>query len=140
VLIHAFVPPVRTHPEPSVFLVLDGLDEVFAHLVGGCLGVAVLAHNDFSQLRLVPVIHVVLLLGLFLLFLLLVSVVCVQTPLLRLALDGQIVREFALPALVAVAFLEEHAQDSLGIHAERHLLDLHRLEEVGHLPAGLLGG
>lgn len=139
-LVHALVSTVRAHPEPSVLLVLNGLDEVFAHLVGGCLGVAVFAQHDLSQLSLVPLVHVVLLLGLLFRLLLLVSAVGVQTPLFGLALDGQVVREFAPLALFAVALLEELAEDRLGVDTEWHLLDLYGLEEVGHLLGSLLSG
>lgn len=90
-LVHALVASIRTCPEPTVLLVLDRLDEELAHLVGCCLGVAVLAEHNIPQLLFVPVVHVVLLLALLFLFLLLVSAVGVQAPLFGLALDVQVV-------------------------------------------------
>lgn len=46
VFVHAFIAAVGTGPEPTVFPVFDGVDEVFADFVGGGFWVAVLAHND----------------------------------------------------------------------------------------------
>lgn len=137
-LVHALVASIRTCPEPAILLVLDGLDEVLAHLVCCGLGVAVFAEHDIAQLLLVPVVHVVLLLALLLLLLLLVSAVGVQAPLLRLALHIQVVGELAAFALLAVALLEELTKDCLGIDAEWHLLHLDRLEKLSHLLLSLL--
>lgn len=47
--IHAFVAAVRARPEPSVFTILDGVNEVFTHFIGGGFGIAVLAKNHLSQ-------------------------------------------------------------------------------------------
>lgn len=47
-LVHALVAVVGTSPEPAVFAVFDSVDEVFAHLVRGCFGVAMLAHNHLA--------------------------------------------------------------------------------------------
>jgi hypothetical protein len=91
VLVHALIASVRTCPEPSVFLVLDGCNEELANLVRCCLWIAVLAEHDLSQLIFVPVVHVVLLLLFFLGLLVLVSAVGVQTPLLGLALNVEVV-------------------------------------------------
>lgn len=136
-LVHALVASVWTCPEPTVLLVLDGLDEELAHLVCRGLRVAVLAEYDIAQLLLVPLIHVVLLLALLLFLLLLVSTVGVQAPLLRLALHVQVVGELASLALFAVALLEKLAEHGLGVDTERHLLHLDRLEEFSHLPLGV---
>lgn len=136
-LVHALVASIRTCPEPSVLLVLDGLDEELAHLVRCGLGVAVLAEHDIAQLLLVPIVYVVLLLALLFLFLLLVSAVGVQTPLLRLALHIEVVRKLAALALFAVALLEELAEHRLGVDTKWHLLHLDRLEQVSHLLRGV---
>ena len=47
--VHAFVAVVRASPEPSVFAILNGIDEEFAYFVGGGFGVAVLIKNYLSQ-------------------------------------------------------------------------------------------
>ena len=130
-LVEALVSTVRACPEPSVFLVLDGLNEVLAHFVRSGLRITVLAQDDLSQLVLIPLVHVVLLPALFFFLLLLVSVVGVQTPLLGLAFNRQVMAELALLALVAVALFEKLAKNSLGVGSEWDLLDLNGLEELG---------
>ena len=45
-LVLALVAAVRTHPEPAVLAVLDGLDEELAHLVRPGLLVALLGEED----------------------------------------------------------------------------------------------
>ena len=45
-LVHAFIAAVRTCPEPAVFTFFDGVDEVFADLVGGGFGISVFAKDD----------------------------------------------------------------------------------------------
>ena len=49
VLVHAFVAAVGAGPEPAVFALFDGGDEVFADFVGGGFGVAVFGHDDLSE-------------------------------------------------------------------------------------------
>lgn len=136
--VHALVTSIRTGPEPTVLALLDSLDEELANLVGGGLGVAVLAHDDVSQLGLVPISHVVLLLLITLVVV--VAGVGVQALLLALHADGRVVGELAFFALVAGALFEELTQDRLGVDAKGHLLDLDRLEEFGSLALGGLGG
>ena len=135
-LVHALVTSVRTYPEPTVLLVFDCLNEVFAHLVCGGLRVPVFAHDHLAQFLLVPVVHLVL----FFLFLLDLSVVRVQTPLLGLPLHGQVMRELAFATLVAVALFEELAEHGLGVDAERNLLHLDGLEKLGRFLLGFLSG
>lgn len=45
-LIKTFVSTIWTLPEPSIFLVLDSLDEVLADFVGRSLGIAMLAQHN----------------------------------------------------------------------------------------------
>jgi hypothetical protein len=99
-----------------------------------------LAHHNISQLLFIPLRHIVLLLFIRILILLLVPIVRIQTPLLRLALHVQIVREFALLALFAIALLEKLAQNSLWVDAKWHFLDLDGFEELGGFSAGLFCG
>lgn len=47
--VHAFVAAVGTCPEPAVFALFDGGNEVFADFVGGGFGVAVFGQDDLSQ-------------------------------------------------------------------------------------------
>lgn len=138
-LIEALVSTVWTCPEPTVLLVFDGLDKVLAHFVCCGFGVSMLAQDDLSQLGLVPVIHVVLLLALLVFCLFLVSAVGIQTLLLGLALDSQVVTELALLALFAVALFEELTQHCLGIGSEWDLLNLYWLEELSGFFARRLG-
>ena len=56
-LVHALITSIRTHPEPTVFLVLDGLNEVLADLVSRRPRVPVLAKNNRTKLRFVPLLH-----------------------------------------------------------------------------------
>lgn len=105
-LIHALVATIGAHPEPAVLLVLDGLDEKLAHLLGGRARIAMLAENNIAQFRLIPVVHSILLLGLFFFI---VARVSVQIFLGGLALDVQVVTELALLALLAVALFVENA-------------------------------
>ena len=62
--------------------------------------------DDLVELVLVPVVHV-LFLGLFL---------GVDVPLGRLLLDGGVMAELALLALLAEALLEERAEDGFRVH------------------------
>lgn len=138
-LVHALVAAIRTGPEPAVLLVLDGLDEVLADLLGRRARVSMLAHNDIAQLLLVPVVYRVSLLSL-LLGRLDVSRVGVKIDLGRLALHVGVMAEFALAALLTVALLEEDTKHGLGVHAEGHLLDMHGLEQLRRILLGLLSG
>lgn len=103
--IHALIAPVRTRPKPAILADLHGLDEVLAHLVRRRLWVPVLAHHHLPQLLLVPLRHIIFLL----LLLLSLSHIRIQVLLLALPLNIQIVTEFALPSLVAIALLVELA-------------------------------
>ena len=129
--VFALVASVRTHPKPAVLLVLDCLNKELAHLVCCRLWVPVLAHNDLCKFFLVPVVHAIFLLRGSLLRLLLISGVRVQTSLLRLALDSQVMTKLALPALVAMPLLVELTEYGFRVDAKGHLLDLDGLEEVG---------
>lgn len=130
--VHALITAVRTRPKPSVFAVFDRLDEELAHFVGCRLGIAVFAEHHVPQLLLVPLLHTILLLNRiflgFLLFFFLISSICVQTSLVNFALDSQVMREFALPAFVAVTLLVELTEDSLGVDTEGYFLNLKRFE------------
>ena len=137
--IEALVSTIWTRPEPTVLLVFDSLDKVLAHLVCCGFGVSMLAQDDLSQLGLIPVVHVVLLLALVILCLLLISAIRVQTLLLSLAFNSQVVTKFALLALFAVALLEELTQHCLGIGSKWDLLNLYWLEELSGFFARRLG-
>lgn len=135
-LVHALVAAVGADPEPSILAILNGLDKVLAHLLRRRLLVALLGQDHLAQLLLVPVGRRLLLLLLTLLF----SGVGVQVPLLRLALEREVVGKLALLALLAVALLEEDAHYRLGVDAKRHLLDLGgAVEQRVGLPLGILG-
>ena len=45
-LIHAFIAAVGTRPEPAVFTLFDGVDEIFADFVGGGFRIPVFAEHD----------------------------------------------------------------------------------------------
>lgn len=139
-LVHAPIAAVGTRPQPAVFPVLDRLDEVFADFVRGGFRVAVFAQHDLPQLRLVPRRHVVFPSAAaffpfpfftIIVFLLFVPRILIQIPLGTLPPHLQIMAEFALLPLLAVALLEELAHHRLGVHPEWHLLDLDRLEQFG---------
>lgn len=135
--VFAVIAAVWTHPEPTVFAVLDSLDEEFAHLVGGGLLITLLGQNDTSELLLVPVIRSLLLL----LFLLFCSTIRVQIDLLGLALDREIMGELALLALLTVTLFVEDTDNGLGVDAEGNFLDLRGPgQQFGVLPFGILGG
>lgn len=119
-LIFALVAIVGADPEPSVKAVLDGLDEILADLVRGCLLVALLGENNRPQLLLIPVRR-----SFGPLFLLLFSPgICVQAPLVRLPVQLHVVGKFALLSFLAVALLVKNTQDGLRIDAKGHFLDL----------------
>lgn len=139
-LVHTLIPPVRTLPEPAVFAILDRLDEVFTDFIRGRLGVSVFARHHLSQFGLVPIGHVVflplVLLGLLLPF----PRVLIEILLLPFPLHGQVVAEFALFPLLAVALLEKLAEDGFWVDAEGHFLHLDRFEQLGGFPLRLLRG
>lgn len=121
-LIHALISSVGADPEPSVLAIFNSLDEVLAYLVGSSALITLLGQHDGPQLLLVPVGR-----GLkLLLFVLFFAGILVDILLLRLAVHVKIMRELALVALLAVALSMENANDCLGVHAKRHLLDLCR--------------
>ena len=137
-LVHALIASVWTHPEPSVFLVFYCLDKVLAYLIGSCLWISMLAQDHLLQLLLVPIIHGILLLFFFLGFF--VSSVRVQTSLLCLALDIEIMAEFALLALFTVALLKKLTQDGFGVDSKGDFLHLYRLEKFCCFLASLFRG
>lgn len=138
-LVHALVTTIGASPEPSILLVLDSFDEILADLLGRRSGVAVLAKNNAAEFLFIPFIHSILLLFLF--FILLdISGIGVEILLGSLALQVQIVTEFALAALFAVALLVENTDDRLRVDAKRNLLHLYGLEEVCGLPFGVFCG
>lgn len=126
-LVHALITSIRTDPEPAILLVLDSLDEVLANLIGSGSRIALLAKHNLAQLLLIPVLHRICFLLLFL-DLLRISGIGVEILLGRLALHTQVVAEFALPALLAVSLLVEETDHRLRIDTERYFLDLHGLE------------
>lgn len=124
--VHALVTSIRTNPEPTVLLVLDCLDEVFADLVSRRPGVTMLAHDDLAKLLLIPLVHGIALLLLFFRL----SRIGVKILLGRLALYIRVVTELALATLLTVALLEEHAKHGLRIHTKGNLLHLDGLEQL----------
>jgi hypothetical protein len=106
---------------PSVFLCLDGLEEVFAHDVG----LQVLVHtplllaHDILQLVLAPLLHGVFLLLLLLLLLaaFLFPDVGVDVDLLHFADDVLVVGVPALVPFLAGALHKEGAQHCLRVHS-----------------------
>lgn len=138
-LVHALITSIRASPEPAILLVLDRLDKVLADLIGGGTRITVLAEHDAAQLLLIPIIHSI---GLLLLFLGFFGItrVGVQILLGRLPLNVQVMAELALATLVATALLVEDTQNSLRVHAERNLLYLYGLEQVCRLSLRILGG
>lgn len=138
-LIHALITPIGAGPEPAILLVLDGLDEVLANFFGSRTWIAVLAENNLAQLLLVPVVDGIGLLGL-LLRSLNVTGIGVKILLGSFPLDVHIVTELALLALLAMTLFKVDTENSLGIHAEGDLLDLHGLEQLCRFLLGLLSG
>lgn len=138
-LIHALITSIGAGPEPAILLVLDGLNEVLANLLGSRARVPMLAENNIAQLLLIPVVY-----GIRLLRLLLSSLgitrIGVEILLGSLPLGIQVVTELALPALLAVALLEVDADDRLGVHTEWNLLDLYGLEQLRRLLLSVLCG
>lgn len=140
-LVHALVAAIRTSPEPTVLAILNSLDKVLAHLIGRRLGVAVLGKNNTAQLLLIPINHIILLSFLFLLLLLQLSRISVQTLLLSLDTLTQVMRKLALPPLLTSALFEKLTQHSFRVHTKGHFLDLDGLEEFGgFLLCGFGGG
>jgi hypothetical protein len=140
VFVHALVSSVRTHPEPAVLLILHRLNEEFAHLICGRLRIPVFTQNHVAQLLLVPIHHLIVLLGLLLRLLLSISGIRVQAPLLCLALDIGVVRELAFAPFIAMALFEELAEYGFRIDAEGHFLHLDWLEKLGDLSLGVFRG
>lgn len=134
--VHALVTTIGTSPEPSVLLVLDGIDEVFADLLGRASRVSVLAGNDLAQLLFVPVVHGILLLHLILI-LLHIPRIGVQILLGSLTFGVQVMAELALTALFTVALLVENTDNGLGVDTKRNLLHLDRLEQLCRLLLGV---
>lgn len=134
--VHALVTSIGTNPEPTVLLVLDCLDEVFADLVSRRPWVTLLAHDNLAKLLLVPLVH-----GIDLLLLLFrLSRIGVKILLCSLALYIEVVTELALATLLTVALLVEHAKHRLRIHTKGNLLHLDGLEQLeGILPRLLRG-
>ncbi len=134
--VHALVTSIGTNPEPTVLLVLNCLNEVFADLVSRRPRVTVLAHDDLAKLLLIPLVH-----GIALLLLLLrLSRIGVKILLSRLALYIRVVTELALATLLTVALLVEHAKHGLRIHTEGDLLHLDGLEQLEGILLRLLRG
>lgn len=137
--VHALVASIRTNPEPTVLLVLDGLNKVLANFLGSRPRVAVLAENNFAKFLFVPFVHCVALLRLLLLFLR-ISRIGVEILLGRFPLNVQIMTELALLSLFTVALLVEDTQDGLRVDTKRNLLNLHGLEQLqGFLLCSLSG-
>lgn len=105
VLIHAFITSIWALPEPTIFLVFDCLDEEFADFVGGGLGIAMLAHDNASQLLFVPIRHGILLLLIFFIL----PGIRVERPLFGFPLDSKVVGEFTFSPLLAVSLFEKLA-------------------------------
>ena len=68
-LVFALITPVWTYPEPTIFAILDGADEVLAYLVGGGNLVSLLGQYDLPELLLVPIVRGLLFLLLLLILL-----------------------------------------------------------------------
>lgn len=132
VFVHALVATIRTGPEPSVFLILDGLDEVLAHLLCRRTWISVLAEYHTSQLFLVPLIHSIRFLVLFY-----ISRICIKIFLGRLPLHSRVMAELALFTLFTEALFEKGTKHGLRIDTKGHLLRLQRLKQLGGLTASL---
>lgn len=124
--IHALF-TVRTGPEPAVFTVLNGIDEILANLFSSSPWVTMLRQDNFSQLLLIPSNHIIFLL----LILFSLPRILVQIPLFLFPPNIQIVTELALLPSITIPSLEELAEYRLGVYAERHFLDLDGFEELG---------
>lgn len=88
-LIHALVTAVWTLPEPTIFAILDRIDEVLADFIGRCLWIAVLRFDDISQFLFIPVVHRIFLLLAF--AILTIPVVSVEILFLRFPLNRKVV-------------------------------------------------
>ena len=89
---------------------------------------------------LIPLGHIILLLLLLLRLLLGVPRISIQTPLLTLPLNRQIMTELALLPLLTIPRLEKQAQHSLWIDAEGDFLRLDGFEEICGFLSGRFGG
>lgn len=141
--VHALITTIRTRPEPTIFLILNRLDEIFAHFVGRRLRIPMFTQHHISQFRLIPLINRIFFFAIS--SGLRISRIGVQIPLGGFPLHTEIVTEFTLLALVAVSLFIELAHHSLGVHAKWHFLYLDGLEEFcgilsGLFFGGLLGG
>ena len=85
-------------------------------------------------LTFIPIRHVIFPLRLLFPLLILIPRITIQISLLPFPLHRQIMAKLALPPLLAVPLLKEDAQDRLWVHAKRHFLHLHGLEELGRFP------
>lgn len=136
--IHALITTIRTRPEPSIFLILNRFNKVFAHFISRRLRIPMFTQHHISQFRLIPLINRILFFAIS--SSLRISRVRVQIPLHRFPLDTQVVAEFTFFALVAVSLFIKLTDHSLWIHAKRYLLYLNRLEEFCGVPFGLFLG
>lgn len=136
--IHALITTIRTRPEPTIFLILHRLNEIFTHFVGRRLRIPVFTQHHISQFRLIPLINRIFLLAIS--SSLRISRIRVQIPLGRFPFHAKIVAEFTLFALVAVSLFIELAYDGFGIHTKGHFLYLDGLEEFGGILSGLFFG
>ena len=82
--VHTLVPTIWTLPEPTIFTVLDGIDEIFTYFIRRRLRVTMLGHDHLSKFLLVPVVHVLFLGPLFFA----ISGVLIEVLLLGLAFNG----------------------------------------------------
>ena len=76
------------------------------------------------RLTFIPLGHVIFLLRLVFSF----PGILVQIFLLSFPLHGKIMAEFALLSFLAVSLFKKCTDYRLGVHPERHLLDLYRLK------------
>lgn len=136
--IHALISTIRTRPEPTIFLILNRLNEIFAHFISRRLRITMFTQHHISQFRLIPLINRILFFAIS--SGLRISRVRVQIPLRRFSLDTQVVAEFTLFALVAVSLFIELADHSLWVDAKRYLLYLNGLEEFCGVAFGLFFG
>jgi hypothetical protein len=136
--IHALITTIRTSPEPTIFLILNRLNEIFAHFVGSRLRIPMFTQHHISQLGLIPLVNRILFFAIS--SIIRISRIRVQIPLGRFSLDTQVVTEFALFALVAVSLFVELAYHSLWVNAKGNFLYLDGLEEFCSILFGLFFG
>lgn len=137
--IHALITTVWTRPEPTIFSVLDCLNEVFADFLSRRPWITMLAKHHITKLFLIPLLHSILLFNLGgIVFR--ISRVRVQIPLSRFAFNTQVVTEFTFSALLAMSLFIEHTHHGLGVDSERDFLNLNRLKEFEGFSLCLFGG